>query len=202
MRRTALLLCAAAAACRSGSSSAARPAPTSELETIYRARADSARMRFSDADVRFVTGMIGHHAQALDMARLADSHGASPAILTLTARLTNAQKDEIAAMEQWLRDRGLPLPAVGGHTHVHMPGMLTPEQMQELDAARGSNFDRTFLRLMIQHHKGAVQMVHELFGTDGAAQNEAVFKLATDIQVDQITEVARMELMLQEMNPS
>jgi uncharacterized protein (DUF305 family) len=74
--------------------------------------------------------------------------------------------------------------------------------MQELDAARGSNFDRTFLRLMIQHHKGAVQMVHELFGTDGAAQNEAVFKLATDIQVDQITEVARMELMLQEMNPS
>lgn len=157
-------------------------------------------MVFSPADVRFMTGMIGHHAQAIEMAGLAESHGAAPAIATLAARVINAQKDEIAAMEQWLRDRGQPVP--GGHTHAHMPGMLTPAQLRELDAARGPAFDRLFLRFMIQHHQGAVTMVHELFGTDGAAQNEAVFKIASDIQVDQITEIARMELMLQEMNGS
>jgi uncharacterized protein (DUF305 family) len=83
---------------------------------------------------------------------------------------------------------------------MHMPGMLTPEQIRELDGARGREFDRTFLTFMIQHHRGAVTMVHNLFATDGAAQDEVVFKLASDIQVDQTTEIARMELMLEEMN--
>ena len=83
---------------------------------------------------------------------------------------------------------------------MHMPGMLTPEQIAELGEARGREFDRTFLRFMIQHHRGAVTMVHDLFATDGAAQDEVVFKLASDIQVDQTTEIARMELMLAEMN--
>lgn len=200
MYRVALLLLAAAIGCKTGSSPASRPTPTSDLEAIYRARSDSARMLFTPADVRFMTGMIGHHGQALVMAGLAESRGASPRILTLTARVINAQKDEIARMEEWLRDRGQPLP--DPHAHVHMPGMLTPEQMRELETARGPAFDRLFLRYMIQHHQGAVTMVHELFATDGAAQNEVVFKLASDIQVDQITEIARMEQMLQEMNPS
>jgi uncharacterized protein (DUF305 family) len=83
---------------------------------------------------------------------------------------------------------------------MHMPGMLTPEQLAELVAARGGQFDRTFLAYMIQHHRGAVTMVHDLFATDGAAQDEAVFKLASDIQVDQTTEIARMESMLAEMD--
>jgi uncharacterized protein (DUF305 family) len=180
-----------------------------ELEAIYRARADSARMRFTKADVQFMTGMVGHHAQALVMAALAPTHGASPSIQTLAARIINAQKDEIATMQQWLRDREQPVPEVhitgttlmvhGPDDAMHMPGMLTPDQLRELDQARGAEFDRLFLTYMIQHHGGAVTMVHDLFGTDGAAQGDVMFKLASDIQVDQKTEIARMELMLESL---
>ena len=130
---------------------------------------------------------------------------------TLCARIINAQQDEIATMQQWLRDRVRPVPEVhitgismtvdGPEYVMHMPGMLTAEQIRELDEARGRDFDRLFLTYMIQHHRGAVTMVHELFGTDGAALDDVVFKLASDIQVDQITEIARMELMLKERNP-
>jgi uncharacterized protein (DUF305 family) len=89
---------------------------------------------------------------------------------------------------------------VHGADHaMHMPGMLTPEQIRQLGAARGAEFDRLFLTFMIQHHRGAVTMVRELFAMDGAGQDEEVFKFASDAQVDQATEVARMELMLSEM---
>jgi uncharacterized protein (DUF305 family) len=77
-----------------------------------------------------------------------------------------------------------------------MPGMLTSEQMQQLDAARGKEFDKRFLTGMIQHHRGAVEMVKELFATPGAGQDEAVFKFANDVNVDQTTEIARMQRML------
>jgi uncharacterized protein (DUF305 family) len=77
-----------------------------------------------------------------------------------------------------------------------MPGMLTAEQMQQLDAARGPDFDRLFLTFMIRHHQGAVSMVQTLFDTYGAAQDRATFKLASDINVDQSTEIARMQQML------
>lgn len=188
---------------------APRPAAgsTAELEAIYLARTDSARMRFTEADARFMTGMIGHHAQALVMAGLAPTHGASRSVQTLAARIINAQEDEIATMQQWLRDRGQPVPEVhivgtelmvhGADHAMHMPGMLTPDQLRELDRARGAEFDRLFLTYMIQHHRGAVTMVHDLFSTDGAGQDEAVFKFASDVQVDQTTEIARMELMLE-----
>jgi uncharacterized protein (DUF305 family) len=206
------------AACAGGPGASVETAPspdvgsTAELEALYQARTDSARMRFTEADVRFMTGMIGHHGQALVMARMAPTHGASPSIRTLAARIINAQQDEIATMQGWLRDRGQPVPEVeiagttmkvhGAEHAMHMPGMLTAEQMQELDAARGTEFDRLFLTYMIQHHQGAVTMVHELFGTDGAAQDEATFKLASDIQVDQATEIARMKLMLESLSPT
>jgi uncharacterized protein (DUF305 family) len=192
---------------------APRPADTSaaEFEALYRARTDSARMRFTEADVHFVTGMIGHHGQALVMAGLAPTHGASPTVQTLAARVINAQQDEIALMQQWLRDRGQTVPEVriegttlivhGAEHAMHMPGMLTPEQMEELVKATGQEFDRLFLTYMIQHHRGAVTMVHDLFAKDGALQDEAVFKLASDIQVDQITEVDRMERMLAALPP-
>lgn len=180
------------------------PAPSS-MEALYRARLDSAMTRFTPADVHFMTGMISHHAQALVMARWAESHGASPSIRTLAARITNAQRDEIATMQAWLRDREQPVPEVeitdqgmtirGGHA-MRMPGMLTDLQMAELEKARGTEFDRLFLTFMIQHHQGAVTMVRELFATDGAGQDEAVFKFASDVQVDQTTEIARMEIML------
>ena len=153
-----------------------------------------------------MTAMIHHHAQAIEMARLAPTHGASASIEVLAARIINAQNDEIATMQAWLRDRGQAVPEVhvtGTHVMVHgaahdmsMPGMLSPEQLRQLDEARGAEFDRLFLTYMIQHHRGAVTMVHDLFATDGAGQDEAVFKFASDAQVDQATEVARMERML------
>lgn len=200
------------AACGGSSGDSPPPSPdqrsTDELEALYQARADSALMNVHPADVDFMTGMIGHHAQALIMSGLAPDNGASPSIRTLAARIINAQKDEIAVMQTWLRDRERPVPEVheGGHMpgghggHAMMAGMLSPDQLGELEAARGSQFDRLFLTFMIQHHQGAVTMVLDLFATDGAAQDDLVFKLASDIQVDQITEVARMQQMLDAMD--
>jgi uncharacterized protein (DUF305 family) len=140
------------------------------------------------------------------MSGWAPSHGASPTIRTLAARIINAQQDEIASMQRGLSDRGKPVPEAlpmpikmkmdGMEHEMLMPGMLTDAQMKELDQARGSQFDRLFLTYMIQHHKGAVTMVNQLFGTPGAAQDEKVFKFANDVSADQSTEIARMERML------
>ena len=125
---------------------------------------------------------------------------------TLASRIINAQQDEIATMQRWLRDRRQPVPdgttmgmkmMMNGVEHVMlMPGMLTEAQMNQLDAARGPEFDRLFLLFMIQHHRGAVSMVKDLFDTYGAGQDETVFKFASDVNVDQTTEIARMEKML------
>jgi uncharacterized protein (DUF305 family) len=153
-----------------------------------------------------MAGMIHHHAQAIVMSRLAPTHGASPAVIRLTERIINAQGDEIALMQAWLRDRNQAVPEPnpegmpmqhGAMTHVMpMPGMLTPEQMKELDAARGELFDRLFLTLMIQHHRGALEMVRTLFESQGAAQDETIFAFANDVEVDQSTEITRMLQML------
>jgi uncharacterized protein (DUF305 family) len=214
-RITGPLLVMVAAACAGAARSgtvAPRPATPAaagiNYDSLFKARQDSARMRFSPAEVHFMTGMIGHHSQALVMSGLAPTHGANPTIQTLAARIINAQKDEIALMSDWLRDRGQAVPHVqiegttmtvhGADHAMNMPGMLTPEQIKQLDAARGAEFDRLFLTLMIQHHKGAVTMVHELF-EKGGGQDDLAFKMASDIQVDQITEIARMEKMLAAM---
>ncbi|MGD2046504.1 MAG: DUF305 domain-containing protein [Gemmatimonadota bacterium] len=189
----------------------ARPdsADLTELEALYRARADSARMRYTQADADFMRGMIVHHTQALIMSRLAPTHAGSDALRTLAARTINAQNDEISTMVGWLEDRDESVPEIeisGTHMMVEgagrmesMPGILTDGQMQELAAARGEEFDRLFLTYMIEHHSGAVTMVHDLFNTDGAALDDAVFKIASDIQVDQTTEIHRMESMLEAM---
>jgi len=179
----------------------------SEAAAIAEAQADSARYPYTDADIKFMSGMITHHAQAIVMARWAPSHGASPSVQTLCARIINAQRDEIHLMQTWLRDRRQPVPQPdssgtvmmnmnGMQMAMVMPGMLTPEQMKQLDAARGQDFDRLFLQFMIQHHKGAVSMVNDLFASNGAAQDLTVFKLATGINVDQTTEITRMQRML------
>lgn len=221
MRRTphlifALLLPLVAVGCAtSGPAQQPQPAQAGrsveELEALYQARQDSARARFIEADAEFMAGMIAHHAQALVMAAMALRNDAGPQLRILAARIDNAQRDEIRWMQQWLRDRGRPVPEVhmegthlmihGGadHAHHHMPGMLTQDQLDELDAARGTEFDRLFLRYMIQHHAGAVQMVDELFATDGAAQHPDTYKVADDIQVDQRTEIERMQMMLDEL---
>jgi uncharacterized protein (DUF305 family) len=157
----------------------------------------ASRYPSTEADARFMSAMIGHHAQALVMAGWAPTHGASASVQRLAERITSGQQDEIVTMEQWLRDRGQPVPDGHHPDHGHhMPGMLTDAQMKELAEARGPEFDRLFLTFMIQHHRGAVAMVKELFGTPGAAQDETVFKFANDVNVDQTTEIARMERML------
>lgn len=177
---------------------------------IARARADSTRLPYTAADVHFMSGMIGHHAQAIIMARWSPSRGASPAVRRLSERIVNAQQDEIVLMQQWLADRLQPVPEaipgmkmrMNGVEQMHMmPGMLNDAQMKQLDKARGENFDRLFLTFMIQHHRGAVSMVRDLFATPGAGQDEMVFKFASDVNVDQTTEIARMEKMLEALKP-
>ena len=179
---------------------------------VARARADSVLHPYTQADIHFMSGMIGHHAQALEMAAMVPSHGASAAVRTLAARIVNAQQDEIATMQRWLRERRQPVPdarggpikmQMGGMEHtMAMPGMLTESQMKQLDQARGPTFDHLFLIFMIQHHRGAVTMVRQLLDSPGAAQSQTVFKLASDVQVDQLTEIARMQAMLDAMRES
>jgi uncharacterized protein (DUF305 family) len=212
-RITAAILAAIAlSACTSASHGAINTSTTpvtaqqSDPQYVAQARADSIRLPYTDADVSFMSGMIGHHAQAIVMSRWAPTHGASPSVLVLASRIINAQQDEIVTMQRWLRDRLKPVPeatATGtkmmmdGMEHVMlMPGMLTEAQMKDLDEARGPEFDRKFLTYMIQHHRGAVSMVKDLFGTYAAGQDETVFKFASDVNVDQTTEIARMEKML------
>ncbi len=157
-----------------------------------------------------MTGMIAHHAQALIMSRLAPEKGASPSIQTLASRIINSQKDEIASMQQWLRDRNQPVPQISFEgidmtimldgqpftSYRKMRGVLSQEQLEKLSQTQGTEFDQLFLKQMIEHHAGAVFMVENLFATDGAAQGDAAFRLATNIQVDQRTEIERMRQML------
>jgi uncharacterized protein (DUF305 family) len=222
---TALALGAAfALACAPRQEIQTGPTPTGTVSgdssAIAKARADSARYPYTEADVRFMSAMIGHHSQAVLIAGWAPSHGAGQSVRTLAERIVNGQQDEIVTIERWLTDRGKPVPqaprtgmtaaispdsgqAQHGSPHHMMPGMLTDAQLAQLDQARGAEFDRLFLTFMIQHHKGAVTMVEELFGTPGAAQDETVFKFANDVSVDQSTEIARMEKMLSHSrNPS
>ncbi|HXT16371.1 MAG TPA: DUF305 domain-containing protein [Gemmatimonadaceae bacterium] len=183
------------------------------MSGVEQARQDSIRRPYTKADIGFMSGMIYHHAQAVKMANWAPSHGASPALQIYCGRVAMAQTAEIGLMSDWLRDRNQPVPNpdaddMGGmpgmsgmsgmQSHI-MPGMLTPEQMKQLDAARGPEFDRLFLTYMIQHHRGAIQMVDTLLATPAAAQDEIVFKFANDVQADQSTEIDRMQQMLDAM---
>lgn len=200
---TAAAACGATAGTRPG----ATPPPRASAPDPV-ARADSLRHSYTPADVAFMKGMIQHHAQALVMSRMAPTHGASEVLQVLAARIINSQLDEIALMQAWLRDRGEAVPEPHGMdmatTHpgdpmTHMPGMLSEEQLAELDAAHGPEFDSLFLVYMIQHHQGALTMVNDLFDTYGAAQGDAIFKLASDIGADQTSEIDRMQKMLHEL---
>jgi uncharacterized protein (DUF305 family) len=169
------------------------------------------RLPYSDADVDFMSGMIPHHAQALVMAGWAPSHGARKDVAILCERIVVGQRDEIAMMQTWLGDRGLTVPDAAATRHkmkmngiehdMLMPGMLTDEEMAALDRARGPEFDRLFLMGMIKHHQGAIDMVDVLFKSYGAAQDETVFKFASDVYADQSIEIDRMHEMLENPQP-
>lgn len=151
---------------------------------------------YTEADVRFMQDMIGHHEQAIAMARMAQTHGAGEEVRRLAQKIEVSQRDEIAMMENWLRERGQVVPDAEYRRTKHMPGMLTAEQLAELDAARGAEFDRLFLAYMIQHHGGALEMVAQLFATPGAGQDPDVFRFATDVDADQRAEIALMQALL------
>jgi uncharacterized protein (DUF305 family) len=173
---------------------------------VYKTPPGLGQYPYSDADIEFMSGMIPHHAQAVIMGRWAKTHGARQDVAVLCERIVVGQSDEIAMMQQWLRDRGLPVPdatatrhkmMINGMEHeMLMPGMMTDEQMAALDKARGPEFDRLFLEGMIRHHQGAIDMVDVLFKSYGAAQDELIYKFASDVYADQGIEIARMQKML------
>ena len=202
-----VVLAALAAACASSPrSTAERPQTASASGAIMTpaevARADHGRPPYTPADVHFMQGMIGHHAQAVLMAGWAPSHGARPDVRILAERIDVAQRDEIAMMQRWLRERREEVPdpaAHQGHAGMAMPmmpGMLTAEELAQLDQARGAEFDRLFLTFMIRHHQGALTMVDQLFASPGASQDTDIYRFASDVHVDQITEIERMRTML------
>jgi len=158
------------------------------------------------ADVHFMSGMIYHHAQAVLIAGWAPTHGASQSLRALCERIVVGQRDEIALASRWLRARHEAVPEVdpahammpnmpGMDQGTMMPGMLTAEQLAQLDAARGTEFDRLFLTFMIQHHQGAITMVNELFAR-GGGEEEVAYRFASDVFADQTTEIDRMQKML------
>jgi len=202
---TRVLLVVVAAACAAPPQRSPAPAGHPEHGTV-----SPATPPYTAADVHFLAGMIGHHAQAIQMAGWAPSHGASPAVCVLCERIVVAQNDEIVFAQRWLREHNEYVPPADPRGHIMpgmdhpmlMPGMLTPEQMAQLDAARGREFDRLFLTFMIQHHQGALTMVAQLLSAPGAAQDGPVFRFAADVNADQTTEINRMTLMLDDLKRS
>ena len=161
--------------------------------------ADLSHVSYTPADVRFMQGMIAHHAQAVEMVDLIDARTARDEIRMLGRRIAASQVDEITMMQDWLKSRSQPAPethAHEGHDIALMPGMLTGEEMARLAAARGADFDRLFLEGMIKHHGGALTMVEQLFSTPGAGQEVEVFTFASDVDADQRIEIDRMAAML------
>lgn len=150
-----------------------------------------------DAETRFMHHMIAHHAQALAMVSLVPPRTSSQGLRLLAERIELSQKDEIALMRRWLERRGKPVPPTDHHAmHAAMPGMITEAEMARLAAATGTEFERLFLELMTRHHQGALAMVAQLLGSQGAAQDSELFRLAADIDADQQAEIARMQSML------
>jgi uncharacterized protein (DUF305 family) len=161
----------------------------------------------SAADVSFMQGMIMHHAQAVEMTALIESHTENKDVRAIGAKISSSQADEIRMMQRWLKTRGqatsmsmpgMPDMDMNGKPMQPMPGMLTPEQMTALRAARGAEFDRLFLSGMIQHHGGALVMVKDLFDSAGAGQDAEIFEFVTDVDNGQRAEIKIMQKMLEE----
>ncbi|HBU56325.1 MAG TPA: DUF305 domain-containing protein [Gemmatimonadetes bacterium] len=210
-----IALVALLGACSTGASTeTAAPAPENDGPRIVQPGAPGQSSRtfssteldqvegvsYTDADVSFMQGMIPHHQQALEMTALVRQHAVTEAVQRMALRMEISQRDEIALISAWLADRGetIEMSNMGAMQH-EMMGMLTPEQMQTLSETRGMDFDRLFLEGMIQHHRGALAMVTELFSTSGAAQESTIFKFAEEIDADQLMEIERMQGLLNQM---
>lgn len=177
------------------------------------------------ADTEFMQGMIHHHQQAVEMTAMMPTHTHNKALLKLGQRISISQTDEIQFMRNWLADRGKAVPMDHSRMdhsnmdhsnmdHINMdhgnmdhgsmdmasmppmPGMLTAQQMKELAASSGSKFDYLFLTGMIQHHKGALTMVDDLFSSPATGQDNQLFDFATDVDNTQSAEIKIMQGML------
>ena len=155
---------------------------------------------YTVADVEFMQGMIAHHAQAIYMSRMAAAHHASPKLLKLATKIDQSQVAEIAIMQNWLRQNGQFVPDTSSWHTVHMAGMLSDAQLEELDAATGEAFDRAYLTMMIQHHEGALKMVKDLFAVPSAGQEVNVSVFANDVVTVQTAEIGVMEQMQSQMS--
>ena len=206
---TALMLSLGVAACTA--SAPEPPAPTSPVvqlgapgepnETL--SPEDAAKRleapKFVEADSEFMLDMMAHHDQALVMTGYVDDRTDDRDIRLLAERMRISQEDEMTMMTRWLQDRFIPVNDESGHGHDGdpMPGMLTAEQLADLEAASGAQFDRLFLQSMIQHHQGALQMVTELYAAGGGNESE-IDQFARHVESDQGVEIARMQQMLAE----
>ncbi len=170
---------------------------TAELDAI-------GGLEYSEADVRFMRGMIPHHGQALDMTAMVPARATTDGFRGLALRMQISQRDEIRLMERWLTERKEEIPATNAHRMMVtgdmalMPGMLNAGQMEQLTSATGREFERLFLEFMIMHHEGALTMVQTLFNSSGAGQESLIFKFASDVDADQTIEILRMRRMLEE----
>lgn len=175
------------------------PGQPSQVITPEKA-ADLSHVQYTGADIKFMQGMIGHHQQAVEMVAMVPQRTSWADLKMLAKRIDLSQQDEIGMMEHWLQVRGQQVPARNA-MHMHgamlMPGMLTPDEMKQLQEANGSEFDRLFLEGMIKHHGGALTMVKDLIGTPGAAQESEIFAFASDVEADQTMEIDRMAAMLE-----
>lgn len=165
---------------------------------------DTSRKAYTPADVRFMRDMIAHHAQALAMSALVPERTSRDDLKLLAERITISQQDEIGRMQRWLRSRGETAPEPNPHAHHGghqelMAGMLSPEEMAQLEQSKGAEFDRLFIEGMIKHHEGALTMVEELFASPGGGQEPELFVFANDVDADQRAEIKRMRALLEQL---
>ena len=168
-----------------------------------------ANASYSPADVIFMQHMIVHHQQAVKMASLVKRRTNREEVVAVAGRIDTSQADEMEFMVKWLADRGEPV-AMGkmagtamdhsGHEMKAMVGMASPADMKRLAAAKGGDFDRLFLELMITHHDGAVKMVKELLKQPGSAYDPVMFEFTNDVNTEQTAEIERMNALLSSLS--
>ncbi|MBE7191352.1 MAG: DUF305 domain-containing protein [Gordonia polyisoprenivorans] len=174
------------------SSPSSASSSVAEHGTAHGALSSAVRSDFVAADVTFLTDMYPHHAQAIDMAKLAAGRSQNAQLLTLATAIEKAQGPEMSQISDLLRSFGKPAPVAEGH-HSSMSGMMSDDQMTSLANLSGAAFDRQWLEMMIDHHTGAVAMANSELANGSNAEAR---KLARAIVSDQQNEIGQMKAML------